>query len=85
MKSYELLYFAKNIWKNIGKNISKNLSSKCTADVLKTSWKKQFKMQQKEQAIWLLNKLITDKIIKISKSSPQNNLEIVDGEASMNK
>ena len=54
VKSYGVLFFAKNIGKTIGKNKSKNLSRNCnqkfldhskksSTDAIKTASKKQFK------------------------------------------
>ena len=85
----DFLSFGNTMRKDIGQNISKNLNGKytqklldhakqSTADSLKTaSKKKQFKKQQKRMVIWLVIKF-ADKIIKVSKISPQNTLENVE-------
>ena len=76
--------------KNIGKNISKNISGKYSQkplnhakksarDALKTSSKGVIH-KTAEATVYLISNKITDKIIKVSKSSQQNNSETVANE-----
>ena len=69
-KSYEFLYFIKDVGKNHWKNISNNLNSKYSqklldhakqsaTDALKIASGKQFKQQQKQLTIWFVIKLLT--------------------------
>ena len=78
--------FAKNVGENIGKNISKNLSGKYSqklidhaeksaTDLLKTTSKRVIQKTAEEPGDLIGNK-IADKIKKVSKTSPQNTLEI---------
>ena len=68
---------------NIVKNISKNFSSKCSkklfdhakqpaTDAIKTASKN---LKNSRSSWWFNWKKIADKIIRVSKTSPQNNLE----------
>ena len=90
VKSYQFLSFAKNMSKYIGKNISKDLSSKyrqnlidhakqSATDVLNTASKRANQKTTKATGDLSGNK-IDDKIIKISKTTPQNNAETVESE-----
>ena len=85
VKGYGFLSFAKNMGKNIDKNISKNLSSKYSqklldhakqsaSDTLKTTSKRV--IQETAEATGDLIG-ITDRIVKVSKNSEQNNSETV--------
>ena len=82
--------FAKNITNSIGKNVSKNFSSKYSLKLLEhakqsaTESKRDRKtaskrvIQQTAEATGgLIRNTIADKIIKISKTSPQASLEAV--------
>ena len=90
VKGYGFLSFAKNMSKNIGKDISKNLSGKCSqklldhakqfaTDVLKTASKRAIQKTTGATHDLICNK-IADKIIKVPRSSPQNNSETVTNE-----
>ena len=85
VKGYGFLSFAKNIGRNIGKNISKNLSSKhsqklidhakkSATDVVKTASKRAIQ-KTPEETVDLIGSKITDRIMKVPKTSPKNNLE----------
>ena len=88
VKIYVFLSFAENMGKNIGKNISKNLRVVTTAENCLTMLiylqqmhskflqKEQFKKEQKQLVIWLEIKSLV-KIMKISRTSQENNLETV--------
>ena len=69
--------FTKNMSKNIGQNITKNLArtfliilKKLQRMHLKLVQREQFKKEQKQQVIWLVNK-----ITKVSKNPQQSNSE----------
>ena len=75
----------KNTGKNIGKNIRKSLNSsysqkildhakRSATDALKTSWKRVIQKTAKATRDLIGNK-ISDKITRVSKTLPQNNLE----------
>ena len=77
--------FAKNMCKNIGKNISKNLSSKYSqkridhakqsaTDVFETASKIVIQKTTEATDNLIRNK-IADKITRVSKTFPKNNLE----------
>ena len=77
--------FAKNMCKNIGKNISKNLSSKYSqkridhakqfaTDVFETASKRVIQKTTEATDNLIRNK-IADKITRVSKTFPKNNLE----------
>ena len=77
--------FAKNMCKNIGKNISKNLSSKYSqkridhakqsaTDVFETASKRVIQKTTEATDNLIRNK-IADKITRVSKTFPRNNLE----------
>ena len=85
VKGYWFLSFAKNMCKNIGKNISKNLSSKYSqkridhakqsaTDAFKTASKRVIQKTTEATDNLIRNK-IADKITRVSKTSPKNNLE----------
>ena len=88
VKGYGFLSFSKNIGKNIGKNISKNLSSKYSQklldhanqsakDALKTASKREKTADATVRFNWnLIENKIADKITRVSKTSPQNNLKM---------
>ena len=81
------LSFAKNMGWNIGKNIRNILSSKYSQKLidhakkssihsLKTASKRAIEKKKKtEPTSDLMRNKITDRITKVSKTSPQNNLE----------
>ena len=90
-KDYGFLSFAKNMSKNIVKNISKNLSSTYSekildhakqpaTDALKAVSKRAIQKTAKITKDLICNK-ITDKIINIMRTSPQNTSEAVQKEA----
>ena len=90
LKGYGFLSFARNMGKNVGKNISKNLSRKCsqklldqakksTTDALKTSSKIAIQKTAQATGHFIGNK-IADKITRVSKTCPKNNLETNDEE-----
>ena len=77
--------FAKNMCKNIGKNISTNLSSKYSqkridhakqsaTDVFETASKRVIQKTTEATDNLIRNK-IADKITRVSKTFPKNNLE----------
>ena len=77
--------FAKNMCKNIGKNISTNLSSKYSqkridhakqsaTDVFETASKRVIQKTTEATDNLIRNK-IADKITRVSKTFPRNNLE----------
>ena len=77
--------FAKNMCKNIAKNISKNLSSKYSqkridhakqsaTDVFETASKRVIQKTTEATDNLIRNK-IADKITRVSKTFPRNNLE----------
>ena len=83
VKGYGFLFFSKTMGKNIGKNISKNVSGehnqkrldhvkKSAPDALKTTSKKVIQ-KTAEAAGDLIGNKITNRITKVSRSSPQNN------------
>ena len=85
VKGYWFLSFAKNMCKNIGKNISKNLSSKYSqkridhakqsaTDVFETASKRVIQKTTEATDNLIRNK-IADKITRVSKTFPKNNLE----------
>ena len=85
VKGYWFLSFAKNMCKNIGKNISKNLSSKYSqkridhakqsaTDVFETASKRVIQKTTEATDNLIRNK-IADKITRVSKTFPRNNLE----------
>ena len=86
VNSYRFSSFAKNMDKIIGKNISKTLGGKCSqnldhtkkpaTDVLKTS---SIGVIQKtvEATGDLIGNKIANRTTKVSRSSPQNNSEII--------
>ena len=85
LKGYGLLSFARNMDKNVGKNTSKNLSSKCSrklldhakqsaTDAIKTASK--IPIQKAAEATGdLIGNKIADKITRVSKTTPKNNIE----------
>ena len=84
------LSFAKNIEKSISKNISKNVSGKYSqkpldhtkqsgTDVLKTSSRKVIQ-KTAELTGHLTGNKIANRIMKVSRSSPQNNSETITNE-----
>ena len=90
VNGYGFLSFAKHISKNIGKNKTKNLSGKynqklfdhakkSATDALKTSSKRAIS-KTAEATCDLIGNTISHKIIKVSRSSPQNSLEPVESE-----
>ena len=85
VKGYWFLSFAKNMCKNIGKNISTNLSSKYSqkridhakqsaTDVFETASKRVIQKTTEATDNLIRNK-IADKITRVSKTFPKNNLE----------
>ena len=85
LKRYEFLSFARNVGKNVGKNISKNQSNKqsqklldhgkqSATDALKTGSKKAIQ-KIAETTSDLIGNRVADKITRVSKTSPKNNLE----------
>ena len=83
VKEYGIMSFARNMGKSVGEKISKNLSSKYSqklldhakksaTDGLKTASKRA--IHQTAETIGHLLK-ITDRITKVSKTSPKNNSE----------
>ena len=83
----KILVFAKKMGKNIGENISKSLSDKysqkildhakkCATDALKTASKKTIQKTADATGDLTGNK-IADRITKVSKTSQENNSEIV--------
>ena len=88
LKGYGLLSFARNMAENIGKkNISKNLSSKyilklldhakqSATDVLKSASKTAIQKTAEATGDFIGNK-IAYKITRVSKTSPQNDEEIL--------
>ena len=86
VKVFGFLSFAKNKGQKIGKNINKNLCRKCSQKILdhaKQSATYAFKTVSKtkiqktaETTDDLIGNKITDKIARILKASPKNNLEM---------
>ena len=85
VKSY-WLSFAKNMGWNIGKNIRNILSSKYSQKLidhakkssthsLKTASKRAIEKKKTEPTSDLMRNKITDRITKVSKTSPKNNSE----------
>ena len=85
IKGYGFLSFAKNMGKNIGKNISKSLNSKYSQKLLdqakqsatgpfETSSKRIMQKAAEATSDFTGNK-IADKIVRSSKTSPQNSSE----------
>ena len=73
--------FAKNMGRNINKNLNNKYSQKLlghakqsAADALKTSSKRVIRKRAEATGDLIGNK-IADKITRVSKTSPQNNLE----------
>ena len=86
-KGYGFLSFAKKMVENTGINISKNLSDKYSQTLfdhakqsatyaLKTTSKRLMQKAAKATADDLIGNKIADRIIKVSKNSPQYSLEI---------
>ena len=81
VKSYGFLSFAENMGRNISKNLSSKDSQKLldhakqsATDALKTSSKRV--IQETAEATGdIIGNEITDKITRVSKTLPQNNLE----------
>ena len=80
-----ILTFAKNTGKNFGKNRSKNVSNKYShkglnhtkqsaTDALKTTSKRAIQ-ETAEATCDLIGNKIADKITRVSKASPKNNLK----------
>ena len=86
----DFCFFIKNVGKNIGKKLSKNLSSKYSQKILdntKQSLTDKLKIALKRGIHKiagatgdLIGNKIADKITKLSRGSPQNNLESVESE-----
>ena len=83
-KVMDFCFSAKNMGKNIGKNIRKNLSRKYSqkqsAKVACKSSSKRTIEKTAEATGDLIGDKITDKIMKVSKTSQQNNSEAVTNE-----
>ena len=86
VKGYGFLPFAKNMGRNIGKNISKNVSGRCGQKLLdhpkqfstnatKTASKRAIQ-KAAQIASDLIGNKIADRITRVSKTSPKNNLEV---------
>ena len=86
LKSYGFLSFAKNTIKHKGKNINKNLSGKYSqkllnhakrsaTDARKTTSRKV--IQKTAEGFGdLIGNQIADKVMKVSRTSPQNSLQL---------
>ena len=86
LKCYGLLYFAKTMGRNISNNLSSKYSQKLldhgkqsAANALKTASKLEIQKTLKAVGDLTGNK-IADKTIRVSKTSPKNNLVIYKGE-----
>ena len=90
VKGYGFLSIPKNTAENIGKSISKNFSSYCSqklldhvkksaTDAFKTASKRSIQKTAEATGHLIGNKIV-DKIIKVIRTSPQNNLETVESE-----
>ena len=90
VKGYGFLYFAKYMGKTIGKNISSMLSGKysqklldqakqSSTDAFKTTSKRVVQKTAEATGDFIGYK-IAERIPKVSRTSPQNNLEIVKSE-----
>ena len=90
VKGYGFLSFAENMGRNIDKNKSKSLSSKYSqkcidhakryaTDALKTASKGAIQKTAEVCGGWIGSK-ITDKITRVSITSPKNNSEIYEEE-----
>ena len=79
VKGYGLFSFAKNMGKNFSNKYSQkqlNTAKKSTTDAIKTASKRA--IQKIAEATGdLIDKKMADKIMKVSKSSPQSNSETV--------
>ena len=87
VKNYGILSFAKNMGKNIGKNISQKLSGKYSqkrldhteqfaTDAVKTISKRAIQKAAEAAGIYIGNE-IADRVTKVSKIVPHNNLKTV--------
>ena len=86
VKSYEFLSFVKNIVKNISENLNAKYNQKLldhakqpAADALEACSKRVIQ-KTAEATDELIGNKIADSVIKVSKSSEQNNLETVTNE-----
>ena len=61
VKGYRFLSFAKNMGKSLNNKYGQkplDIAKKSTADAIKTASKRAIQKQQKQQAIWLVIKLL---------------------------
>ena len=86
VKGYGFLSFARKMGKNVGKNVGKNLNSKCSqehldhakqsaVDAPKTTSKRATQKNPAESTDYVIGNKIADKITRVSKTLPKNNLE----------
>ena len=95
VKGFRFLFFAKIMGKKICKNISNGLNSKyrqklldhaqqSVTDTLKTELRKAIQKAERTTGD-LIDYKVAEKITKVSKTLPQNNLEIVESETEILK